>query len=392
MGIGLLSAHLDLRQLPDGLIREMGHPRTARSDILMGHGVAYRQTVATFGASTGQNCAAVFGGHAGPKAMLIHPLAISRLECSLHFSQIFRLKLDDEFNSPKAIIQGFLWFPLQLIPFPSPLIPMASILVAEADLGYLYLVRKYLFHLYIEVVGNLLALFLLLFRWKAHTIRSNRIRCGFSDSSFAHLRLFRHLAADLLRFLAGQYGKPMGLRPSDGLKYQELRTQGGLLLVGHFHNWELMGGWLSRNGVPLIACAKPLSNSLANGLLNQARKRIGLPTLTGNWAVRSRQCLREGRVVAFLWDQRPDRQPPTFPGTFLGQPVEMNRLPGFLTREGVFPIYFGAFLPDGEIRLVGLGRSPMGRGKLARRYNRVLGKLVSRHPDYWYGWTHRRFG
>ncbi len=257
--------------------------------------------------------------------------------------------------------------------------------------GYLYRVRETLFRLYLEVFSSFLALFFFLFGWKAPIIRTNLIRTGFHDSLAFRWKLFRHMAQDLLRFLGGFYGQSLSLRPSDALKYKDLQTQGGLLLVGHFHNWELLGSWLRKGGMPLIACAKPLANRHANTLLNLARKRIQLPTLTRDWPRGVMKALRAGKVVAFLWDQRPEKGDSGLFSQFLGQSVEMNRLPAFLTEKEVLTVYFGVLLPGGEVRLVALGHGPLEKSRLARRYNRILEILVSRHPDYWYGWAHRRF-
>ncbi len=71
----------------------------------------------------------------------------------------------------------------------------------------------------------------------------------------------------------------------------------------------------------------------------------------------------------------------------------MNPLPCFILKHRRCPVYFGAVLPDGELRLISLlsRHDVEGEEKLARRYHRVLETLVRRHPGFWYGFFHARF-
>jgi hypothetical protein len=53
-------------------------------DVLVGHGIADGQLVATLGATAGEDGAAILGGHAGTEAMLVDALPVAGLKSSLH--------------------------------------------------------------------------------------------------------------------------------------------------------------------------------------------------------------------------------------------------------------------------------------------------------------------
>src|SRR5690606_16200971 len=108
---------------------------------------------------------------------------------------------------------------------------------------------------------------LFIFGWKREKILRNAGICGLTPHPFSLFRFYQALVLDLLRFGFGEYGQPLRLRPRDNFKLQKLKTAPSILLTAHFHNWELMGAWMGRHGVPLLGGARPLSAPWAQSIL-----------------------------------------------------------------------------------------------------------------------------
>jgi lauroyl/myristoyl acyltransferase len=178
-----------------------------------------------------------------------------------------------------------------------------------------------------------------------------------------------------------------------------LRSGPSLLLAAHFHNWEAQASVLARLGVPLLGAARPLKTPWAERLLRAVRARRGVPVIHDDIPRRALRHLRTGGCFGFLWDQHSPaslKQALSEPGTFFGHPVSLNPLPFLLLESESCPVYFGAWLPGGELRIIPLlnpvGKDPgAARACLERRYHRVLQTLIKRHPTYWYGFLHARF-
>jgi lauroyl/myristoyl acyltransferase len=244
----------------------------------------------------------------------------------------------------------------------------------------------------IQAAAALLALALYIGGWKKAVLRENLARCGLRVPFF-RLRFYAHAAGDLLLFLAGRYGRSIRMRSRDQAKLKKLKSGASLFLTAHFHHWELMGGWLISQDVPLLSAARPMAQARAQSLLKRLRSRLQSPTLETGVARGALRHLDRQGCFALLWDQRPSRS--DLRADFFGHRLRMDPLPAFLHRHRVPDVWFGTLLPDGTFRLLllspaGSCRSPTPEG-LARRYHRVLELLVRRHPTWWYGMAHRRF-
>lgn len=170
-----------------------------------------------------------------------------------------------------------------------------------------------------------------------------------------------------------------------------MRKGPSILLTAHFHNWEWLGSALQREGVPILAAAKPLRAAWAEQWRLRLRTRIGVPTVSGAVPRVAIRHLERGGCFAFLWDQyAPGSE---YYGEFFNVTARMNPLPLFLLAHCPCPVYFGVLLPGGNVRLLSLlSRFEENRGeKLIRRYHRVLEILVHARPEFWYGFFHARF-
>jgi hypothetical protein len=248
---------------------------------------------------------------------------------------------------------------------------------------FLLLYRPYIYSLSLT-----LSIVLLAIRWKRPIIaRNTQLLLKLRPSYF---RLYFHLCRDLLLFVHGKYNGSLWASPKSSAVLSRMKNQGSLLLTAHFHNWELMGGWLNREGLRLLSAARILERSQAQRTLEILRSRIASPTVSESIPERSVAHIKMGGCFAVLWDQYSPQA--RFSSSFLGQPAAMNPLPIYLQIRTGAPIYFAAPLPGGEIRILqlskGMRQDPL---RLAGRYHRFLGILVRKYPTYWYGFCHRRF-
>ena len=210
--------------------------------------------------------------------------------------------------------------------------------------------------------------------------------------------LLNQAARDLLDLLlVPNKAHGLTLHPASASELAALQKGPALFLTAHFHNWEFLGSWLTRQGVPLKAIAKPLAQGWAQRLITSQRKKLQLSIFERKGDDFSsarffRQVLahtQSGGVVGMLWDQHPPGAHDI--GKFWGAPVKLDPLPGFLIKHVPMPVFFGALLPNGEVRLIRLIAKGQPFEKLTRRYHRCLEVLIAMHPHYAYTLLHRRF-
>lgn len=184
---------------------------------------------------------------------------------------------------------------------------------------------------------------------------------------------------------------------------------GGIFLTAHYGNYEAIGPWLCRLGIPLVASYIPVRPAWLNRILDKRIRSVdGRPY--GVDARTPREFLRlldGGKLVCLLADQD-SRIPSALDGEFLGNPVRNNPLPDFLLKHRPeTPVYI-CWLEDGcgrrgdggakgvrTLHAIELSRT-LGSGatdslSIMTRYNAWLETRIGENPALWYGWTHRRF-
>ena len=184
---------------------------------------------------------------------------------------------------------------------------------------------------------------------------------------------------------------------------------GGIFLTAHYGNYEAIGPWLCRLGIPLVASYIPVKPAWLNRILDKRIRSVdGRPY--GVDARTPREFLRlldGGKLVCLLADQD-SRIPSALDGEFMGKPVCNNPLPDFLLKHRpATPVYI-CWLEDGcgrrvdgsakgvrTLHAIELSRTP-GSGaedslSIMTPYNAWLKSRIGENPALWYGWTHRRF-
>jgi KDO2-lipid IV(A) lauroyltransferase len=178
------------------------------------------------------------------------------------------------------------------------------------------------------------------------------------------------------------------------------KKKGGLLLVGHFGNWELMGFMSKVIGNPILVIAKPIKQKRIDRWITRIRKVAGLEMiLPENAARKVIRALSENRVVGILIDQRAKRsrgvwadffgrKAPTTPGLAVlalktGAPV----VPVFMVRNGFRKHRLIIKDPLELIRTGNLEKDIVANTQL---FNQTLESMIRQYPDQWF-WVHRRW-
>jgi hypothetical protein len=206
---------------------------------------------------------------------------------------------------------------------------------------------------------------LIIIGWKKDTLRTNARICGLTPGLGFRIRIYLSIALDLLRFLHGHYGSPITSRSRDTAKLERLRSGPSLFLTAHFHNWELMGAWLTRQGIPLVSAARPMAQGLSQSLLIRLRNRKGMKVLSEDVPRRALRHIQGGGCFGLIWDQRAPASKTRAP--LFGRTLGMDPLPRFLTRHAAVPVYFGVLLPGGGFRVLQIA-APRSAGSGSRKH------------------------
>ena len=196
----------------------------------------------------------------------------------------------------------------------------------------------------------------------------------------------------------------------------EKMRSGGIFLTAHYGNYEAMGPWLCRLGIPLVASYIPVKPKWLNNILERKIRSVD----GRSYSVDARtprdfiRILNEGNLFCLLSDQD-SRIPSALSGTLLGQPVNVNPLPDFLLKHRPqTPVFIcwmeelGASPEDASLKCASLKKVRVlhaievvgAQSKIASstescvvnsQFNKWLEDRIRENPNLWYGFTHRRF-
>ena len=199
----------------------------------------------------------------------------------------------------------------------------------------------------------------------------------------------------------------------------EKMCKGGIFLTAHYGNYEAMGPWLCRLGIPLVASYIPVKPKWLNNILEKKIRAVDGRSYSVD-ARTPRDFLRildDGKLFCLLADQD-SRISSAIDGTFLGRPANVNPLPDFLLKHrpqtpvficwmeeicGVRVLHaievdsacsnvaFPTHLEDSAH----LAQSPnellSSSSIVNTQFNKWLEQRILENPNLWYGFTHRRF-
>ncbi len=175
--------------------------------------------------------------------------------------------------------------------------------------------------------------------------------------------------------------------------------RGGLILTGHFGNWELMILAHSIYGHRVAIVHRPLRNPLIDAAVCAARNRFGnrviprkgagrevLRLLKQNWIVGMPLDLdvRRGVFVDFFSLKASTSDGLARLAIATGAPV----VPVFAVRDGTSSRHFLECMEPLET-IRGPDREEAIRLN-TQRYTKIIEQMIRRHPDHW-NWIHRRW-
>ena len=187
---------------------------------------------------------------------------------------------------------------------------------------------------------------------------------------------------------------------SDSKDVLQKMRNGGIFLTAHYGNYESMGPWLCRLGIPLKASYIPLKPAWLNRIVETRIRAVDGKSyaLSANTPREFLRLLDAGNLFCLLMDQD-SRIPSAETGTFLGQKVHVNPLPGFLLKHRPETPVFICWIEEPEgangkrkvLHAIEVTQKNRESSSVGEAFNRWLEERIEKDPTLWYGWTHRRF-
>lgn len=256
---------------------------------------------------------------------------------------------------------------------------------------------------------------LLVSGWKHHVVQSNLNFVHSNPSKIIYnkeykqiiLNLTHHISDILFNF--GSFKKlphDFGSYPfkQNGITYKlssnsefvlNKMRKGGIFLTAHYGNYEAIGPWLCRLGIPLKASYIPLKPAWLNRIVENRIRSVDKRNYSVN-ARNPREFLRlldEKNLFCLLMDQD-SRIESAAEATFLGKKVHVNPLPDFLLKHRPGTPVFICWLDEpksGNERILHATEVTPINNSINDVFNRWLENRIAEEPTLWYGWTHRRF-
>lgn len=177
--------------------------------------------------------------------------------------------------------------------------------------------------------------------------------------------------------------------------------RGGIVITGHIGNWELLGAYFARQGLPIAAIARRINDSRLNQLLVDFRTRSGVRTILRESPTSSREILKilkERGVLALIIDQDINAQSVSVP--FFGRLARTPAAAASLAVRRDLPVVpvFAQRRPEGGHRFTAMAPIfPPKSGdrrrdilELTHQFSKVLEDRIRQNPAEWV-WWHRRW-
>ena len=207
-----------------------------------------------------------------------------------------------------------------------------------------------------------------------------------------NFNLFKKLPHDFSSYPFIQNGITYKLSEGSEPVLKKMR-EGGIFLTAHYGNYEAIGPWLCRLGIPLKASYIPLKPAWLNRIVENKIRSVDQRNYSVN-AKSPREFLRlldDKNLFCLLMDQDSRIESATT-ATFLEKQVHVNPLPDFLLKHRPQTPIFICWLEEtsSEKILHAIEIAPTDNS-VNDAFNRWLENRIAENPALWYGWTHRRF-
>jgi KDO2-lipid IV(A) lauroyltransferase len=178
------------------------------------------------------------------------------------------------------------------------------------------------------------------------------------------------------------------------------KGKGGIVVLAHFGNWEVLANVFGLKLYDLNVLAKPMKNRLVEKWLHAKRMKAHVtPIYVTNVLRKMLTILQRGGIVAMLIDQYAGSHGSS--SLFLGKPANTIRsVAGMLRKTGCGIVFAYALLgKDGHYQIhieegPELGLSADDERFISayqQAHNDVLSRWINAHPEHYFGWFHKRF-
>ncbi|MCR5833087.1 MAG: lipid A biosynthesis acyltransferase [Selenomonadaceae bacterium] len=107
-----------------------------------------------------------------------------------------------------------------------------------------------------------------------------------------------------LKEIMNSHVKIVGLENfTNYINSSERGGRGGIIATCHGDNWELLGGALAQNGIPLVGVAKKQKSEDADKFINEYRTEIGMHITYRSGVREMYNMLDEGYIIGLIMDQ-----------------------------------------------------------------------------------------
>ena len=247
--------------------------------------------------------------------------------------------------------------------------------------------------------------------WLGSTACALKVGRSVVLSNFGHVGLcsedetqsrVRELYRNMGRYLMDSLRSPRKAPPYrlHGREHvEEMRRTGGVAVLAHFGNFEVLASVFGSLVDDLNVIVKAQHNPLVERWLDARRQATGVRTIyQKNAAKKAISVLRRGGILAALVDQNPG--PDGTPVPFLGKEAYTVRaIAGLQERTGANAVSAYAMLGEDQVYdvvVAPLRMEPSTNGsdrvsEIQIRHNEIVGGWIRNHPEHWFGWFHRRF-
>jgi len=175
--------------------------------------------------------------------------------------------------------------------------------------------------------------------------------------------------------------------------------RGGILVSGHFGNWEVHAAAIANNGYHFSVVVYPQHNKYVDEMINSLRRAKNVNIIFKKDATREvLTSLRQNHFVAMLSDQDAGRDGVFV--DFLGQKASTTKGPAVFALKTGAALITGAIVRQQGGRHIGYLNPPFYADpnndkqaeilRLTGLFTFQLEQFVISHPDHWY-WVHKRW-
>ncbi|MBI4726166.1 lysophospholipid acyltransferase family protein [candidate division TA06 bacterium] len=219
------------------------------------------------------------------------------------------------------------------------------------------------------------------------------------------ISLYQNLGKNLVELLRFKKSDCQRIKDKVELRNTEYFDQvvkngrGGILISGHFGNWEAHAAAIANSGYHFSVVVYPQHNKYVDEALNSLRQSKNVNIIFKKDAVREvLTALRQNHFVAMLSDQ--DAGQDGVFVDFLGQKASTTRGPAVFALKTGAALITGAIVRQEGGRHIGYLNPPFYADtknekqaeilRLTKHFTSQLEQFVISHPDHWY-WVHKRW-